>query len=591
MQPPGTDDGPVPTRRALLAAGASLCAGLAAGCSQRAGALLGGEDARQVSLSIKTAPADADEPATRIARNLATNLQAAGVDANVVVKQPTELRRDVLQRSDFDLYVDRAPLARSPDALRPLLHSRYVDWSGWNNPFGFADPETDDHLEAQRRSTGGARRRAVAALLRRIAHTQPFAPVVVPDVVAAARTDRFEGWNAAGLSSPVRYLGVSHVGEGDDPGLALATTDERITRNLNPLSARHRERGTVTGLLYEPLGRRVRRSLRPWLASEWTWLADDRGVLEVTLRPDLTWHDGAALTADDVAFTYRFLSDTSLGGADAPVPGPRYNGLAGLVEHVTPVDRTTVKLTVGETPPAVARRALTVPILPAHVWSAKTSVTKTQSSDGADLLTEAITWPNHEPVGSGPLRVSRRVAEEVLVLERVDDHFLERDTDADTPLDGVDFATLRLQITPAPPSAVDLAASGEVDGTMALSDPRIVQQIGRDRALSLTVDRAPDVYHVGFNARRDPFDRPPVRRLLARHLDTATVASEVFDGYATPLSIPLSDDRWTPETLEWDDGDPAAPFLGNDGELHVERARERFRAVGFKYAAGVAVAP
>jgi peptide/nickel transport system substrate-binding protein len=590
MSPRGLGDESIPTRRGLLAGGATLCAGALTGCVQRVSGLLDGPDASQFSLSIKTVPADSDEPATRIARALATNLQAAGVDASVVIKQPAELRRDVLQRSDFDLYVDRLPIATSPDDLRPLLHSTYVDWSGWNNPFGFEDSATDAHLVAQRRKTGQARRRAVTSLLQRIAATQPFAPVALPDVVAASRTDRFAGWDGAPLSSPVRYLGLTHVGDEAEPDLAVATTDDRITRNLNPLSALYRERGTVTGLLYEPLGGRVHRGIRPWLARDWSWIDGERGVLEVSLRDALAWHDGTPLTAADVTFTYRFLADTSLGDADVAVPAPRYNGLASLVEDVVPVDETTLRLTVGEAPAAVARRALTVPVLPAHVWSAKTARANPEAGDGTDPLTEAITWPNVEPVGSGPLRVSRRVTEEVLVLERFDDHFLNRAGSEDRPLDGLDYRTLRLQITPAPPAAVDLAVSGDVDGTMALSDPRIVQQIGRDRALSLTVDLAPEIYHVGFNGRREPFDRAAVRRLLVRHLDKAAVATEVFHGYATPLSTPLPGDRWTPETLAWDDGDPVASFLGSDGELDVERARERFRAVGFAYADGVAVA-
>lgn len=577
------------SRRALLAGGALLAVGVAGSYVDGVPGGLPDDGSEQVSLSIKTVPADADEPATRIARHLATNLQAVGVDANVVLKEAAELRRDVLQRNAFDLYVDRLPLAPDPDALRPLLGSSSIGRTGWHNPFGYADDTIDDLLAAQRRTAGVDRRGAVGDLLREVATKQPLVPVAVPNDVGAVRTDRFGNWQAAPLHSPLRYLGVRHRGPDVADRLDVAVTDGRITRNLNPLSARFRDRGTITGLLYEPLGRRVEGTITPWLAREWTWIGRDAGQVEVTLRPDLRWHDGEPLTATDVGFTYRFLQDTSLGGADEAVPAPRLHGRASLVERVESVDRRTVRLGFGDTPAPVARRALTAPILPRHVWEPTAVETEPVGVDVADTLTEAIVRPNPEPVGSGPLRFRDRVVEEVLVLERFDDHFLHRD--ADRPIDGLDYRELHFRVAPAAASAVELAENGDVDGTTALTDPGVVPQIGRASPLTLTVNRAPVLYHVGFNTRRSPFGDAGFRRVLARFLDKGNVARSVFRGYASPVGTPYAGTAWTPPALTWRDSDPEVPFLGREGELDVEAAREQLAAVGYESEDGVVIEP
>lgn len=583
---PSVGDGR-PTRRGLLAGGAALTTGLASGCLQRVQGLMQPSPAEQVSVSIKTTPADDDEPATLIARHLAGNLAAAGIEANVTLKESTELRRDVLLLGDFEIYVDRLPLHPDPDVLRPLLHSVFSGAIGWQNPYGFTSLAVDDLLDEQRRAKVADRYDAAAELLQAVAREQPFVPVAIPSDISAVRSDQFTGWMTASLASPLRYLGVSTTGDGLADQLRVVTTDERLTVNLNPLSARFRDRGTVTGLLYDALGRRIDGQVRPWLAQTWRWLEEGPGTrVEVTVRPDQEWHDGTALTAGDVAFTYRFLQDTRLGETDAAVPAPRLHGRAALVDGVERIDRRTVRLAFGETAPPAALRALTVPVLPQHVWRSKAADASLGGVNVSERLTEAIVWPNEEPVGSGPLAFKRRIADEGLILERFDPHFLNRDRDEPVHPNlagGVDYGELSFRVAPTADAAVQLVAANEADATMAITDPSIVPRIGRSSALSLLVDRADVLYHVGFNTRQEPFSNPHFRRAVARLVDKGNVASDVFGGYAMAVGTPLDGSEWTPSTLEWTGRDPEVPFLGSEGEVHVGRAREHFRDIGYQY--------
>lgn len=584
------DTVPRPTRRDVLIGGTALSVGAAGASLDILGSVVGEVDFEQVSLTIKTVPADADERAMRIAQHLAENLESVGIAATVVPKSTEELRQDILVDNDFDLYVDRLPIDADPDALRPLLHSLYLEQNGWYNPFGFADLTVDDLLERQARLTGDRRRIAAADLLTEVAMKQPYLPVAAPDDIATARGDRFVGWSDFPIESPLRYLGLRHVDDGRADTLSLAVVDDRITRNLNPLAVRFRERGTVTGLLYGSLGTYIEEDVRPWLASDWRWVGGDETVCEVTLRPNLQWHDGRQLTADDVAFTYEFVADTSLGGADAEIPAPHLFGRVSLVEAVEVLDDRVLRLSFDGPAEGVATRALTVPILPRHVWEPKSAVLDTAVVGRSRPVTEAIVWDNPEPIGSGPLALVRREPEESLVLEATDTHAFPTDPNRGAPDANLAYERLRLQVAPSPHAAVQLAADGAVDGTMNLADADVVPRIGEAASLSLYVDTQSILYHVGFNIRRENLTNPHFRRSVGRLVDKEDVTDTIMSSYARPVSSPLPHDVWTPADLAWDDGDSTVPFVGEDGVVDRPRARELFREMGYEYHDGALVA-
>jgi peptide/nickel transport system substrate-binding protein len=575
------------TRRGAL----GLAAGLATasgGCLQRTRSLFGRGSARQLSLSIKTVPADSNRAATRIARRLGEHLAAAGMDVSVVLETEDELRRSVLINHDFDLYVAQYPDHNDPDFLRPLLHSVFVDEPGWQNPFGFVDLDVDDLLDRQRTSEGTARQRAVAELLRTIAANQPFTVIGYPDEVRATRTDRYEGWRSPGLASSIGYLSLRRSGDatGDGERLNVTITDERVTRNFNPIAVEFRNQGTITGLLYDPLARRSTDGLLPWVAEEWDWAAagDGRTTARVRLRTDLAWHDGHPLTAEDVAFTYVFLQDTSLGEGSVPAPAPRFRGRVSLIESVEAVDERTVRFDFGDTSPAVAVRTFTVPILPEHEWRPQSSPAAIAGLDLFEGVTEALIWDNPDPVGSGVLRFERSIVDESLTLRRFDDHFLARGGGPADRFDGgIAFEELTARVAPSDEAAVGLVAAGEADGTASSVGPHVVPTIGRNEDVQLVVTPSRSFYHVGFNVRREPLGNPRFRRAVSRLIDKRYTADTVFDGYAMPSASPMDRTDWTPSDLRWIDEDPTTPFVGTAGELDVPAAKELFREIGYEY--------
>ena len=611
-----------------------------AGCVGRVRNLAGREASSQLVLEISTTPADADPNAIRIARHLSDNLNAVGVDARVDTMAEADLRRSVLLNHDFDVYVGQYHETKpfDPDALFGLAHSSFTAETGWQNPFGFTELAVDDLLETQRFARDADRHATVAELQETICDQQPFSVVAFPDALTAIRDGRFTGWETAQPTSARGLLGLEFTGEAedetdDDPAtLRLTTTDDRVTENWNPIAAEYRRHGTLTSLLYDSLARPHDDEVIPWLAREWEWT--DSETLRLRLRA-ATWHDDTPLTASDVAFTYAFFADTSMGNAETPIPTPKFRGRSSVVRDATAVDDGTVDLTVGNVHPTVAERALQVPILPEHVWNEQTETVAIAGVEIDEETTEALVWNNDDPIGSGPLRFVESTAEAEAVFERNPDHFLQRvgtehgdpgesdldnDTDSDDDSDSGDdsdlgndsdsgdvesggietidgipveyagkpsFERLVLEVVPSDITSVQMVGDGLADATASNLGPDAVPRIGREANARLVSSRSAAFYHVGYNNRRAPLSNPRFRAIVSGLIDKSTLVDDAFDGYAAPATSPLAaSPSWVPASLEFahEDGvDPVTPFYGDDGVVDVDAARDAFREAGYRF--------
>ena len=658
---------PISRRRALAGLGAIAAS---SGCLGRSRNLAGRGISSQLSLQIDAVPADRDPNAIRIARHLAENLKAVGVDARINTLDRTTLWRKVLINQNFDAYVGQFLESEpfDPDAMYAFTHSQFVAESGWQNPFGFTDINgTDELLASQRRTGGDERREAVEDLQRTLCELQPFTVVAFPDPLTAVREDRFENWTNRQPLSVGGLLGVERVDagdgdadgtgtesgdgtaagdnettagdnettagddettagdnetttsdnettangligdnpftdsgdeEGDSATLRLVTTDERITQNWNPIAAEYRRYGTFTSLLYDRLALVEDGEIIPWLAAGWERVGDSG--IEVSLR-DVDWHDGKPVTAEDVAFTYEFLQDTSMGTTESPVPTPTFRGRVSAVDEATAVDEMTVRLTLDGVNDAVGVRALQVPILPKHIWEERTDVATIAGFEVDAETTEAVVTNNEDPIGSGPVRFVEASPEESVAFERNPDHFLVRADDGDDstgdamdPLAGIPerfrgkpaFARLEIEVVGSDVAAVQTVGDGHADATVSNLGPDSVPRIGREADARLVTGQSGGFYHVGYNTRRAPLSNPRFRAVLASLIDKQALVDTAFGGYADAAASPLAaTPEWVPSDLRWEDrdADPVHPFVGESGSLDAETARNRLREAGYRF--------
>ena len=131
---------------------------------------------------------------------------------------------------------------------------------------------------------------------------------------------------------------------------------------------------------------------RPWLARS-VKRSDDGRRVTVTLRDDVRWHDGRALTAADVAFTFRYAAGRY---------HPRFTPALRNVRRVRTQGRTTVTIDLRAPSLGFDDQPLAdLPILPRHLWRG---------------LPAGRRAPRGLAVGSGPYRLVRADPKQGYVL-------------------------------------------------------------------------------------------------------------------------------------------------------------------------------
>lgn len=166
----------------------------------------------------------------------------------------------------------------------------------------------------------------------------------------------------------------------------------RIPTTLNPHLANGFQDFEAARIVYEPLATyEPNGDILPVLAAliptpENGGVAADGRSVTWKLKPDVRWSDGQPFTAEDVAFTYEFVSDPKV----AAVTERYYEA----IEKVEAVDPLTVRITFKEPNPSWAlpftgRNGM---ILPKHVF---------ESAKGINARSAPA---NLQPVGTGPFR-------------------------------------------------------------------------------------------------------------------------------------------------------------------------------------------
>ncbi len=251
----------------------------------------------------------------------------------------------------------------------------------------------------------------------------------------------------------------------------------------------------------------------PDLAERWT--APDGLVYTFTLRENQFWHDGKAVTIDDVLFTIEMMQSP-----DSPI----LPDLAELWRSVTveQVDEHTVRLLLDE-PFAPFLDFTTIGLLPKHIW---------QDVPPSELLTTPL---NSRPVGNGPMQVTLTSAQ-FIRLER-------------NPYSGKDIpmvSALEFHFYPDYPSIYAAYTEGELDGVSQVMQSDISLAQART---DMQLFSAPLSTYVGviFNLQNPdvPFlQDATVRRALYHALDREQLLDDVVGGHGVLASSPIPSNNW-----------------------------------------------
>ena len=255
------------------------------------------------------------------------------------------------------------------------------------------------------------------------------------------------------------------------------------------------------------------------LASAWG-ISRDGTVYNFDLKPDVKWHDGEPLTADDVLFTVDLLRN---GGSYVPADLQEF--WAGI--EVVKLSPTALQFKLPE-PFAPFLDYLSFGILPSHLLNGK-SIDEIKDMDF-----------NIQPVGSGPYQFDRLIVENGqitgLVLKTFADYY------------GKEPFIEQLIFRYYPDSAAALQAyqTGQVQGISQISSDALAAALAEPN-LAVYTGRQPELAMVMLNlnnAEASFFQDANLRRALYTGINRQYIVDKIFNGQAILADGPIFPGTW-----------------------------------------------
>jgi len=226
----------------------------------------------------------------------------------------------------------------------------------------------------------------------------------------------------------------------------------------------------------------------------------DETTFEYTIRTDHSFHDGEDLTAEDVAFTYNYITDNEV---------PLFSVQAGFLESAEVVDDSTVRVNLSEPLGPFNRLVATqLPILPEHRWADRDEPSQVNVQ---------------EPVGSGPLQFDYWEKGSEFGLTSFDEHFAP-----------ADFEDRYWRVIPE----ASTVWSNLLDGTLNYEPfGRIDRQLDENREednISVETQPATSFWHCTPNERSGGLDDPAVRKAAYNAIPRTSIVDQVLFGVPEP---------------------------------------------------------
>ncbi len=255
----------------------------------------------------------------------------------------------------------------------------------------------------------------------------------------------------------------------------------------------------------------------PEVAASWKYLSDTE--VEFTLRSDIAFHDGTKLTAQDVVFSVKRITDPKFASPQL--------GQFNKIVDAKATSPTTVVLKTDGPYPALLAQLVKLSIVPQHVVEAV----------GKDAF-------NLKPVGSGPYVFDNWQRGVAVTLKRNDVYWGRRGP----------FATAVFRAVPAAATRVADLAAGAADLAVTLDSDLAAQLKSSTRAkvLSVLTER---VAYLALNVQKSPLDDPKIREAIALAIDKQGLVEGVLGGYDKPVAEMLS-----PAHFGWVEGISGLPY-------------------------------
>lgn len=312
-------------------------------------------------------------------------------------------------------------------------------------------------------------------------------------------------------------------------GGILREGEVKLPRTVNPVLAVSDTDRDISALVYSGLVKYDNGTIVPDIADSWT-VSSDGLTYDFILKSGVTFQDGTALSADDVAFTIEKIQDPTL-------KSPHQADWANTtVKEVSPSE---IRFILKQPYNGFLANA-TVGIIPKHIWGAV--------DDDQFIFSQY----NIQPVGSGPYKISsisndsggipvsynlipwKGYRSDASHIGQISFFFFSDESKALVALNNGTIDSL----ASVNPSEAAKLATNSAENYSVLSVP------------------LPRVFGVFFNQSQAPvLSDPVVRKALDMATDRTAIVKTILSGYGVPTHSPL------PRSLSTELGLPTATTI------------------------------
>jgi peptide/nickel transport system substrate-binding protein len=471
---------------------------------------------------------------------VAENWKKLGMQVRVdPLNYPNPFIERWLKTNDFDAF--STCFVGQPDRQDPdfytyaCFHSSNAVPGGWNAQ-GFVNKEFDKLAEAQREEYDLEKRKVLVDQCQEILYREN------PWLITISQNE-FHAYNKANFKDPVfsiqgfkdtsPFFTIKPTGARRVLRVAAAYAD---LNSINPLLVSETSQVRVINLMYDMLVKyAVDGKPHPWAAKEVK--AINPTTLDVTIRNDLKFHDGKALTAEDVKFSFDFLIKHN---------APYYKAALNSVESVNVLDKYRVRFKLKKPyAPFIPNTLGMTPLLPKHIW---------------EKIEKPTEYRNIPLIGSGPFKFDHWREAREFKMSRFAEHFKPANVDG---LLFIFYGTREAGYTALIKNEADVfkyVLTHQIDEVKKLDHIQLVEvPLNGPEFLTL-------------NLKRKPFNDPQFRLAMAYTIPKEQILDELFDGHGVlGASVIVPNNKfWTNSKIK------PYPF-------DLEKAREILKNAGYKW--------
>jgi peptide/nickel transport system substrate-binding protein len=294
---------------------------------------------------------------------------------------------------------------------------------------------------------------------------------------------------------------------GAAPGGTMIFLAEGDADDLNPLTFDNTQSYQVVHLLFRALARRdsTLSNYTPDLLERWE--QPDSATVILKVRPNLKWHDGQPVTAEDVVFTIERQRDST-------TTSPRMADVAA-VTSARAIDPQTVEVRLNRTGPSTLNALLEVIPVPKHLLG---NVSPTQ------LRFNAF---SQKPVGNGLFRFGRWTKGQEIVVE----------ANPDAPEGRPALDRIVIRVVPEATARLTQLLNGQGDAMKVAPEQR--GQLANARGVRLETAAQVRPGWIAFNQQKAPANDPAVRRAFLMALNRQQIVQAQFGEQGTPALSPI----------------------------------------------------